>query len=43
MLFGKEASLVAKRHIEQDLKDEGWKESDHFPIDENDYIKMGLY
>lgn len=43
ILFGYNASLAARRHIEQDLKEEGWTLKDHFPIDENDYIKMGLY
>ena len=42
-LFGKEAALAAKAHIISDLKMEGWKESDHFPEDEIDYVKMGLF
>jgi hypothetical protein len=41
--FGEEAFNVAKRHVEQDLKEEGWKITDHFPQDENDYVKMGLF
>ena len=42
-LFGLEASKAARRHIEQDMKEEGWTVKDHFPINENDYTKMGLY
>lgn len=43
VLFGKEAALAARQHIVSDLKGKGWKESDHFPEDENDYVRMGLY
>jgi len=43
VLFGLEASKVARRHIEQDLKEEGWTIKDHFPVDEKDYMKMGFY
>ena len=42
-LFGIEAGLAAKAHIISDLKMEGWIVTDHFPIDERDYVKMGLY
>lgn len=42
-LFGKEAALAAEAHIISDLKMEGWKETDHFPEDERDYVKMGLF
>ena len=41
--FGIEAGLAAKAHIISDLKMEGWKESDHFPVDERDYVRMGLF
>lgn len=42
-IFGYEASLAARRHIEQDLKEEGWKDIDKFPKDEKDYINMGFF
>lgn len=42
-LFGIEAMKAARQHIIADLKMEGWKDSDHFPEDEADYVKMGLY
>jgi hypothetical protein len=42
-LFGDEAAEAARRHIISDLKDEGWTEKEHFPKDEDDYVRMGLY
>jgi hypothetical protein len=42
-LFGEEVGKVARQHIISDLKEEGWTEKDHFPKDEADYIKMGLF
>jgi hypothetical protein len=42
-LFGMEAREVARQHIISDLKQEGWTEQDHFPRDEADYVKMGLF
>jgi len=42
-LFGKEAGVAARLHIISDLKMEGWKEGDHFPANEADYIRMGLF
>ena len=42
-LYGERAALAAKQHIISDLKMEGWKEEDHFPVSEIDYIKMGLF
>ena len=42
-LFGKDAGKVARQHIISDLKMEGWTEKDHFPLDEEDYVKMGLF
>ena len=38
-----EAAKVAMQHIKSDLAMEGWKETDHFPKDEADYVKMGLF
>ena len=42
-LFGEEVGIVARQHIISDLKEEGWTEKDHFPVDESDYIEMGLF
>ena len=42
-LFGVEAGEVAHQHIIADLKEEGWTERDHFPLDEADYVRMGLF
>ena len=42
-LFGEDAGKVAGQHIISDLKMEGWTEKDHFPLDKEDYIKMGLF
>jgi len=42
-LFGETAGKVARQHIISDLKEEGWMEKDHFPVDEADYVKMGLF
>jgi len=42
-LFGWDAALAARLHIMSDLKEEGWEESAHFPENEADYVKMGLF
>jgi hypothetical protein len=42
-LFGEVGGRAARLHIISDLKIEGWKEGDHFPQDERDYVRMGLY
>ena len=42
-LFGPEAAPAARQHIVTDLKMEGWTESDRFPRDEADYVRMGLF
>ena len=42
-LFGKKAREVARQHIISDLKEEGWTETDPFPKDQEDYVKMGLF
>jgi hypothetical protein len=41
-LFGDGAAEAARGHIISDLKEEGWTEKDRFPIDESDYVRMGL-
>lgn len=43
LLFGDDAAPVARQHIIADLQEEGWRETDHFPVDEADYKKMGLF
>jgi hypothetical protein len=42
-LFGELAGQAARQHIISDLKEEGWTELDHFPRDEEDYVRMGLF
>jgi hypothetical protein len=43
-VFGEEAGKAARQHIISDLKEEGWRESEHpFPKDQDHYVKMGLY
>lgn len=41
--WGDQAAEVARQHIISDLKEEGWTEDDHFPRDEGDYVRMGLF
>jgi hypothetical protein len=43
LLFGAEAGVAARLHIVADLKMEGWKEGEHFPANEMDYVRMGLF
>lgn len=42
-LFGAEVRPAARQHVIDDLKMEGWTEADHFPRDEADYVRMGLF
>ena len=42
-MWGDRAAEAARLHIISDLVMEGWKEGDHFPRDEADYVKMGLF
>jgi hypothetical protein len=42
-LFGELAGEVARQHIIDDLKEEGWTENDSFPRDEQHYVAMGLF
>ncbi|MEI7614440.1 MAG: hypothetical protein WCK63_16190 [Betaproteobacteria bacterium] len=42
-LFGPEAGAAARQHIIADLQEEGWTAQDHFPQDEADYVRMGLF
>jgi hypothetical protein len=42
-MWGDEAVAAARQHIISDLKMEGWRDGDHFPRDEIDYVKMGLF
>lgn len=41
--FGDEGAEAARRHIVSDLKEKGWTENDHFPKDEDEYVRMGLF
>ena len=43
LLFGDKGAEAARQHIISDLKMEGWRESDPFPRDEFDYVRMGLF
>jgi len=43
VIFGPEAYEAAKRHIISDLMEEGWTMSDPFPMNEEHYIRMGLF
>lgn len=42
-LFGEHAAEAARRHVVSDLNEEGWTESDPFPADEMNYVRMGLF
>ena len=42
-MFGEAAAPAARQHIISDLKQEGWKGSDRFPKNEQDYKSMGLF
>ena len=42
-IFGEKAGEVARQHIISDLKEEGWTESDPFPLDEDHFVKMGFF
>lgn len=42
-LWGDEAAEAARQHIEADIAQEGWTTRDHFPKDQDDYVKMGLF
>jgi hypothetical protein len=43
-LFGEEIRKVAKRHILSDLEMEEFRHGlDHFPKNQRDYMKMGLF
>mgnify|MGYP000737140376 CR=1 FL=1 len=41
--FGEEVREAARQHVISDLKQEGWTDSDPFPRDEREYVKMGLF
>jgi uncharacterized protein DUF6915 len=41
--WGDQAAAAARQHIVSDLKMEGWTNGDHFPRDEQDYVRMGLF
>jgi len=41
--WGDRAAEAARQHIVSDLKMDGWREGDHFPRDEADFVRMGLF
>ena len=41
--WGDQAAAAARQHIISDLKMEGWGEGQRFPINERDYVAMGLF
>ncbi len=43
VMYGDKAALAAKLHIISDLMEEGWKNGDPFPVDEDDYDRIGFY
>jgi hypothetical protein len=43
ILFEPLAGAAARQHIISDLKMEGWKETDPFPKNESDYVRMGFF
>jgi len=42
-LWGEKAAEAARLHIVADLKMEGWRDTDPFPRDKRDYVRMGLF
>jgi len=42
-IFGEEGGRAARAYIITDLKQDGWTENEHFPRDEGDYMRMGLF
>jgi hypothetical protein len=40
---GDRAAEAARRHVMSDLQGEGWRETDPFPRDEQDYVSMGFF
>ena len=41
--WGDQAAAAARQHVVSDLEMEGWNPGDHFPADEKDYVRMGLF
>lgn len=42
-LYGDEAAEVARQHIMDDLKTEGWYEGQPFPKDTRHFVDMGFF
>lgn len=42
-IFGDDAARAARQHIITDLKEEGRAESDPFPLNEQDYVRIGFF
>ena len=41
--WGHLAGKAARQHIEDDLSQEGWKPTMPFPLEEQDYVRMGFF
>ena len=41
--WGDQAAEAARLHVIADLKEEGWRPPDRIPVDEQDYVRMGLF
>ncbi len=41
--IGSFAAEVARQHIVSDLKEEDWTETDPFPQDEQEFVKIGFF
>jgi hypothetical protein len=42
-LWGDKAAEAARLHVVADLKQEGWRDSDGLPADEQDYVRRGHF
>ena len=41
--WGDRAAEAARQHLIDDLREEGWVDGNRFPVDEQDYVRMGLF
>ena len=41
-MYGEKAGKVARLHIVSDLKEEGYAKGDPFPVNEDDYVRLGF-
>lgn len=40
--WGNAAAQAARQHIVSDLREWGWQDADGLPIDQQDYVRIGL-